>query len=76
VGLGRVYSYTTCHRAPAPGFETPYVLAIVDLDEGWSILANLVECRPDELEVGLAVAVTWLDLGEGFLLPVFRPHPR
>ena len=33
-GQGVVYSYTVVHRAPTPAFEPPYVLAVVDVDEG------------------------------------------
>jgi uncharacterized OB-fold protein len=75
-GLGRIYSHTTCHRAPAPGFEVPYVLAVVDLEEGWSMLTDVVECDPADVEIGMAVTVTWLDIGDGFLLPVFRAAGR
>src|SRR4051794_32422620 len=42
-GQGTVYSHTTVHRAPVEGFETPYVLAIVDLVEGWSMLTTIVD---------------------------------
>ena len=34
-GRGTVYSATVVHRAPLPGLETPYQVAIVDLEEGW-----------------------------------------
>ena len=33
-GRGTVYSYTRVHRPPRPAFEVPYVVAIVELDEG------------------------------------------
>ncbi|HEV7801491.1 MAG TPA: OB-fold domain-containing protein, partial [Burkholderiales bacterium] len=35
-GRGEVYSYTVVHRAPSPAFaaEVPYVVAIVELEEG------------------------------------------
>jgi hypothetical protein len=75
-GLGCIYSHTTCHRAPAPGFEVPYVLAVVDLEEGWSMLTDVVVCDRADVEIGMAVTVTWLDIGDGFLLPVFRAAGR
>jgi uncharacterized OB-fold protein len=55
------------HKAPSPDFEVPYVLAVVELDEGWSMLANLL----DEVPIGGAVEVTWIDRGKR-RLPAFR----
>jgi uncharacterized OB-fold protein len=72
-GRGAVYSWTTIHRAPAPGFDLPYVLAIIDLEEGWSMLANVVNCPPGSMAVDLRVSVTWLTAEDGFVLPAFEP---
>jgi len=66
-GRGTVYSVTVVHKAPSPEFEVPYVLAVVELDEGWSMLANLV----DEAPIGAPVELTWIDRGER-RLPAFR----
>nr|BFE38918.1 hypothetical protein GCM10010200_111690 [Actinomadura rugatobispora] len=33
-GRGAVYSVTVVHRAPGPGFEVPFALAVIDLDDG------------------------------------------
>lgn len=82
-GRGTVYSATVVHRAPYPGFTSPYHVAIVDLDEGWSMLSNLVgpavtEC-PDPAEpvpIGTPVVVDWLPLDERIVLPVFRATGR
>lgn len=67
-GTGVVYSATTAHRAPLPGFEPPYRIAIVDLDEGWSMMTNLVGDGPTP--IGAPVRVRWLEL-PGATLPVF-----
>jgi len=72
-GRGTVYSYTVCHRAPEPGFDPPYVLAIVDLEEGWSMLSNVVGCDPGDVRTGMAVAVAWERLDDEIVLPVFAP---
>lgn len=72
-GLGRVYSFTICHRAPEPGFDPPYVLAIVDLDEGWGMLSNVVGCDPHEVFTGMRVQVGWHPLDTEIVLPVFQP---
>ncbi len=72
-GRGAVYSYTVCHRAPVPGFETPYAIAIVDLEEGWQMMSNLIDAEPGEIQIGQAVEVEWLDLTPEITLPVFAP---
>jgi uncharacterized OB-fold protein len=71
-GRGRVYSFTVCHRAPTPGFDVPYVLAIVDLEEGWSMLSNVEGCEPRDVHIGLEVAVAWKPVAD-VVLPVFGP---
>lgn len=70
-GRGTVYSATVVHRPPAPGFPVPFRLGVVDLDEGWSMLVNLVG-GPDERlpEIGAPVTVTWIER-DGRVLPAF-----
>src|SRR4051794_20615230 len=41
-GTGALYSYTVVHRAPRPGFDPPYVLGVVDMDEGFELMTNIV----------------------------------
>jgi hypothetical protein len=72
-GEGTVYSYTVCHRPPGPGFDVPYVLAIVDLKDGWSLLTNIVGCDAAEVSIGMEVRLAWLELDASTLLPVFEP---
>ena len=71
-GLGTVYSHTTIHRPPDPSFEAPYTLAIVDLDEGWSMLSWLID-SPAPV-IGQRVAVTFVPGADGELLPAFAPE--
>lgn len=71
-GRGAVYSFSVVHRAPSPAFEVPYVVAVVELEEGWHLLTNVVGCEPDEVSVGLAVHVSFVDCGE-VALPYFVP---
>ena len=61
------------HR-PAPGFTAPYVIAVVELDEGPRLLTNLVEIDPDPevLPLDLPVEVVFETVGE-IALPMFRP---
>jgi uncharacterized protein len=74
-GLGRVYSWTVT-RSPWPGHESrvPYICAYVDLDEGVRFLCNLVDCREDEVEIGMPVEVRWDRLSEDIVYPDFSPR--
>ena len=55
--------------------EEPYVIALVDLDEGVRMMTNVVGCPPDDVEVGMAVEVTWEPMSDGRQLPLFEPSP-
>src|SRR3989304_9272183 len=44
-GKGKVYSYTVRYLYPPPGFKAPYVLALVDLEEGVRVLSQLVDSK-------------------------------
>ena len=74
-GRGSLYSYIICYHA-APGYEdaTPYVIAIVELDEGPRMLANLsdVEPEPDRLPLDMRLNVTFEARGN-MIIPIFRP---
>ena len=69
-GHGSVYCWTVVHRAPHPSFATPYVVAIVVLDEGFEMLANL-ECEHAQLSVGMRVRVAFRALSAEISLPYF-----
>ena len=55
-GRGEVYSYTTIYNAPE-GFEdqAPYTVALVKLEEGPMITAQLTDLGDDEVEIGTPV---------------------
>lgn len=67
-GRGAIYSYSVMRRS-----ETPYAIAYVTLDEGVTMLTNLVECDFDRLAIGQAVSLAWREAGPDASLPVFRP---
>jgi uncharacterized OB-fold protein len=73
-GVGTVYSYTVQNRASHPYFadRTPMRLALVDLDEGFRLLADLTGA--DDVEVGMPVEVAFHELDDEFALPHFRPR--
>ncbi len=73
-GKGTVYSWTISWQPPSPGFEVPYAPVIVDLDEGYQMLSNVIDCDTADVVVGLDVEASFHPVGEGVSLPYFRPR--
>ena len=74
-GKGRLYSYTIAQAPTHPAFtdDVPYVIAIVELEEGPHITTNLVGCQPDQVEIGMPVVASFEDVNEETTLVKFRP---
>lgn len=73
-GAGTVASHITVHRPAHPAFaeEAPYDVALIDLAEGPRMLSNVVDCLPEEVYIGMPVAVRYRDQGDA-TVPVFYP---
>lgn len=73
-GRGQVASFTINHQAWTPELTTPYVVAIIELDDqpGLRLLSNVVGCAPDEVRVGQPVQVRF-EQHEDVWLPLFEP---
>jgi uncharacterized protein len=74
-GKGEVYSFSVNHRAPHPGFadKIPFVLAIVELEEGPRMMTNIVGCDPESVKIGMPVTVVFEDVTDEVTLPKFKP---
>jgi uncharacterized OB-fold protein len=76
-GCGRVYSFIVDHRLMVPGFNEPYVVALVNPDEAESdsvrIVANIKDCAPEDVYINMPVEVCFEQLN-GIALPQFRPR--
>jgi uncharacterized OB-fold protein len=74
-GRGTVYTYTVARRPTHPAFagQTPYVIAIVELEEGPRMTTNIVGCDPDSVRIGMPVEAAFEDVGPDATLVVFRP---
>ncbi len=71
---GTVLTFTTVYRAPLPVFKdmVPYVIAIVDMDEGFRVMANaLPAAQQGALEIGARVRIGFKDV-HGMALPVLE----
>ncbi len=75
-GRARLYSYVINHRA-APGFQdwAPYVIAVVQLEEGPRMMTNIIgiEPLPENLPIDMPVEVTWERQSDEITLPLFKP---
>lgn len=73
-GQGVVYSFTVMRRAPMPAFvkRVPYVVALIELDEGPRMMANIVGDDAFQTSIGDRVGVCFEARGGGSKLPQFR----
>ena len=76
-GTGTVYASSVQHRPATPVMtdRVPYVVALIDLDDGIRIMSNVVGCDPPDVAAGMAVTVCWERLSDGRHLPQFQPTP-
>jgi uncharacterized OB-fold protein len=72
-GRGAVYSYVIPHHPQIPSFEYPYIVALVELDEGIRLVSNLCEIEPGDVRVGMPVEVFYQSFDGGVTLHQFRP---
>ena len=73
-GRGTIYTYVVYHQAFDPAFkgDVPYVVAIVELEEGPMLLTNIAGCPHESLECEMRVQVTWEDVSDEISLPKFQ----
>jgi len=67
-GRGRIYSYSVMRRVPVP-----YAIAYVTLEEGVTMMTNIVDCDLDALRIGQAVRVVFKPTEGGPPVPMFTP---
>ncbi len=74
-GKGKVYSHTVVRRAMHPAFreDLPYVLAIVELDEGPRLTTNIVGVEPEGVRVDMRVRAAYDDVTPDITLLKFEP---
>jgi uncharacterized OB-fold protein len=74
-GRGKVYSFVTFHRPYHPAFteEVPYVVALVELEEGPRLLTNILGIAAEDVKCDMPVAVTFDDVDAEHSIPKFRP---
>ena len=73
-GRATVHTFTVNHQPWIPGFDPPYVVAIVEIEEQPDVrlMTNIVGCPPEAVYIGMAVAVEFEE-HEDVWIPVFAP---
>jgi uncharacterized OB-fold protein len=73
-GRGTIYSYTVIRQNPSRSFRhlLPFVVALVDLDEGPRLMTNVVGCPPEDVSIGAAVQVRFEQVSDAAALPLFE----
>ena len=74
-GRGTVYSFVVHHYPAVPGFEPPFVVVLVELEEGVRLVSNLVDGGPEDVQIGMPVEVAFTEVEPGYTLPLFRRSP-
>ena len=74
-GRGTVWTFTVTRQNRTPGFaeEVPYVLALVELEEGVKMFSNIVGCDPGEVAIGMPVEATFIRATDQISVPYFKP---
>ena len=74
-GKGTVYTFSVMMDMVEPQFmpDLPYVIAMVDVEEGIRMSTRIVNCDPDDVEIGMAVEVLFNEISPEISLPVFQP---
>lgn len=75
-GRGLVYSFTIVHRAPSPALQeqAPYIVALVELEEGVRLMGRLVgvPVEPGHVRMGAEIVLEYADVTGEVTLPRFR----
>jgi uncharacterized protein len=72
-GTGELLTWSVVHQAPYPAYgpDTPYVVAVVRLDEGPQLMANLLDADEGALAIGARVRVVFEERAPGRRVPQF-----
>lgn len=74
-GKAKVWTYAIHHMGPTKAYkgEPPYVVALVETDEGVKMMTDIVDVDPHDVQVGMEVEVVFDDVTDEVTLPKFKP---
>ena len=72
-GRGTVYSYVVVHHPQVGGFDYPLPIAVVELEEGTRLVADLIGVDPADVHIGMPVVAEMVAVDDELTIPMFRP---
>jgi uncharacterized OB-fold protein len=77
-GRGRLHTYTVVYQPANAAFrdDTPYIYAVVQLDEGPRMVSNIVQCNLDDVRVDMPLEAIFDDVTPEWTLVKFKPTSR
>ncbi len=75
-GRGEIFSFVVHHHPPIPGLDPPCVIALVELEEGTRLVANVGGVAPEDVHVGMPVEIEFrrIEGEDGWTVPHWRPR--
>jgi uncharacterized OB-fold protein len=70
-GSGTVKSFTVVRRGISKAYAAPYVVALIELAEGPSMMSTIVGSEPEAVAIGAGVQVSFEAWSEDIQMPVF-----
>ncbi|MGD9598199.1 MAG: bifunctional MaoC family dehydratase N-terminal/OB-fold nucleic acid binding domain-containing protein [Steroidobacteraceae bacterium] len=71
-GRGTIHSFVVVHQPQMPGLKYPLPVALIDLEEGARVVANLQGIAAEQARIGMPVEVDYVEIEKDFVLPVFH----
>jgi uncharacterized OB-fold protein len=73
-GRARLYTWSVVHQNAAPfDARVPYIVAMVDLEEGPRLMTTVDDCRPEDLHADMELVIAYREEDDGFVVPVCHP---
>ena len=74
-GRGQLYTYTVMHRVFSPAFKdkAPYVVGVIQLDEGPFFHSNVIDCDQETMAIGMHLCAVMQPHESGLSIPLFKP---
>jgi uncharacterized protein len=73
IGRGEVFSYVVHHHPAVPGKTLPFVVALVELNEGVRMIGELIDVDPASVQIGMPVELALTRIDDELTLPFWRP---
>ncbi len=74
-GRGNVLTFTVVRRAVSEAYaeDVPYIVALIELEEGPKMMSVVDGCGPEDLNIGMPVEVVFEQWSDDITMPKFRP---